>query len=243
MTNGMSLIDWTLWDVDPHPVSSNISGRIRQLVRDGKLLPGDRIPAERALAARLGVSRATVREALQELELRGLISRTPGRGTLVAEIPRPQVYARLIGTMGGSTRVLREVMDLRAAVEPPIAERAASRGTSDQVEELRRLIDQAMQEFREGVARERYIELDVAFHTCLARMTQNAMLERLLAVTHEWMAPSRRTELASDRRIRSSLNAHRSIFEAIQRHDATSARDEMALHIEEILLMITPESS
>jgi DNA-binding FadR family transcriptional regulator len=145
--------------------------------------------------------------------------------------------------MGGSTRVLREVMDLRAAVEPPIAERAASRGTPDQVSELSGLVDQAMGEFRGGVARERYIELDVAFHTCLARMTQNAMLERLLAVTHEWMAPSRSTELASDRRIRSSLRAHRAILEAVQRHDPESARDEMALHIEEILLMITPEGS
>lgn len=237
------LIDWSLWQRDPHPVSSNISGRITQLVRDGILLPGDRIPAERALAARLGVSRTTVREALQELELRGLISRKPGRGTLINEIPRPHVHAGLIGTMGGSTRVLREVMDLRAAVEPPIAERAALRGTSDQVEKLGRLSDQAMHEFRQGVARERYVELDVAFHSCLARMTQNAMLERLLAVTHEWMAPSRSNQLASERRIRSSLNAHRAILEAVEQHDAASAREEMALHIEEIQIMIIPQSS
>lgn len=235
------MIDWTSWDVVPHPVSSTISGRITRLVREGTLLPGDRIPSERELATRFGVSRATVREALRELQLRGLVSRRPGRGTVIEEIPRPQVHAGLLGTMGGSARVLREVMDLRAAVEPPIAERAASRGTSDQVDELRQLVAQATQEHRDGVARERYIELDVAFHACLARMTQNAMLERLLAVTHEWMTPSRSTALASERRIRSSLSAHRTILEAVERHDAPSARDEMAIHIEEILLMITQE--
>jgi GntR family transcriptional repressor for pyruvate dehydrogenase complex len=98
-----------------------------------------------------------------------------------------------------------------------------------------------MHEFKHGVNDQRYVELDVAFHSALARMTQNTMLERLLEVTQEWMAPSRSRHLASERRTRSSLRAHRAIFEAVRRQDAESARDEMALHIEEILSMIIPE--
>jgi len=234
-------MEWSHWDLMAPSASTSIAARISRLVHDGELAPGDRIPGERELAARLKVSRATVREALRELELRGLISRTPGRGTVIEDIPRPHVHAGLLGTMRASSRVLREVMDLRAVVEPPIAERAASRAGADQVRELRELLEQAEREHADGVRGERYTELDLAFHACLARMTQNPMLERLLAVTHEWMAPSRSPALESDQRIRRSLSAHRAILDAIERSDAHRAREEMDKHIDEILQTITGE--
>lgn len=234
--------EWSHWGLLSQPASSSIAGRLGSLIREGRLRPGDRIPAEREIASRLKVSRATVRDALRELELRGMVSRRPGRGTVVEDLPRPQLHAGLLGTMHGSDRVVREIMDLRAVIEPPMAERAASRATADQRRELRDLLAQSVREHRDGVPPARYIELDIAFHTCLARMTQNTMLDRLLRVTQEWMAPSRTPALESEERIRSSLSAHRAIAEAVDLQDSTAARDEMAKHIEEILLMITRET-
>lgn len=236
------MIDLSLLEGEQLSASDSISGRLDQLIRSGKLRAGDRIPAERELSAHLGVSRAVVRDAFRDLEMRGLISRRPGRGTLVTQIPRPEVHAGLLGTMDGSTRMLREVMDLRAVVEPPIAERAASRATKDQVQRLQALVDQATREFAAEGALEHLAQLDVDFHTSLAQMTGNPILERLLAVTNGWMAPSRSQQLQSHRRIRSSLNAHRLILDAVQRRDPLAARTQMATHIEEILVVITGDT-
>lgn len=233
-------LEWTHWETLAPSAADSIAARLSRLVRDGELRPGDRIPSERELALRLKVSRATVRDALRELELRGLVSRTPGRGTLIRDVPRPHVHAGLLGTMAASTRVLREVMDLRAVIEPPIAERAASRATPEQVRELHALVDEAERAHLTEPP-ERYAELDVAFHACLARMAQNPMLDRLMAVTQEWMAPSRSPALASEERVRRSLAAHRSILDAVERSEAHTAREEMDKHIQEILQTITGE--
>ena len=229
--------EWAHWDTLSLSAADSIATRMSRLVREGVLGPGDRIPGERELALRLKVSRATVRDALRELELRGLISRTPGRGTVIREVPRPNVHAGLLGTMPASSRVLREVMDLRAVVEPPIAERAASRATPEQVRELRSLVDDA-ERARHEESPERYSELDVAFHACLGRMAQNPMLDRLIAVTQEWMAPSRSPALTSEARIRRSLAAHHAILDAVERSDPRMAREEMDRHIQEILQTI-----
>ena len=129
-------------------------------------------------------------------------------------------------------------MDLRGVVEPPIAERAAIRASDDQIAQLSDLVDQATSEIARGVDPQRYVELDVAFHLTLAQMTMNPMLEKLLKLTNEWMAPSRRISLETEHRIRTSLAAHRLILQAIQQRDPEAASREMGRHINDILIVI-----
>lgn len=232
------MIDWARLAKEERSAPTTISARISHLISDGTLTAGERIPGERDLSAALGVSRATVREALRELELRGLIDRRRGRGTVVVETQRPEMSASLLGDIDSTARVLREVMDLRGVIEPPIAERAAIRASDDQITRLSDLVDQATSETTRGVDPQRYVELDVAFHLMLAQMTMNPMLEKLLRVTNEWMAPSRRTPLETEHRIRTSLAAHRLILQAIQQRDPEAASREMGRHINDILILI-----
>ncbi|KQU70174.1 FadR/GntR family transcriptional regulator [Phycicoccus sp. Root101] len=232
------MIDWQHLAHEQRSAPTTISARIHELISDGDLVPGERIPAERELSTALGVSRATVREALRELELRGLIDRRRGRGTVVVESQRPEITSSLFGDIDPTTRALREVMDMRGVIEPPIAERAATRASTDQIERLADLVAQAADEIDRGVDPQRYVELDVAFHLTLARMTANPLLERLLTVTHEWMAPSRRSSLETETRIHRSLAAHRRILDAVQRHDPAAASREMTAHINDILTVI-----
>ncbi|MEA2256189.1 MAG: GntR family transcriptional regulator, transcriptional repressor for pyruvate dehydrogenase complex, partial [Solirubrobacteraceae bacterium] len=92
----------------PAQVTDGLSTTLEQMIEDGALGDADRLPPERELAQRLGVSRTSLREALHELELKGLIDRRPGRGTVV-------VAGRgdsLLGHMEAAERGLREVMDL-----------------------------------------------------------------------------------------------------------------------------------
>lgn len=237
------MIDWAGLNAAPHSAPQDISARLFGLIQTGALPPGARLPPERELSEYLHVSRATIREALRELELRGMVDRRRGRGTVIVETPRSLSAASLLGDLTPTARAIREVMDLRAVVEPPIAERAAQRANPAQIAELKDLVDTAIRETRDGVATERYISLDIAFHTCLARMTQNPMLEQLLTVTNEWMSPSRRTVLQTDRRIRRSLAAHRLIVDAVEGRDSVAAKAEMATHLEEILEVIIQDDS
>jgi GntR family transcriptional repressor for pyruvate dehydrogenase complex len=233
-------VDWSAL-AGGRTAGGRLTGELARMIRDGSLVAGDRIPAERELAGLIGVSRASVREALRELELRGMLDRRPGRGTVVTDAPRPDLDAGLLGSVDVAGRMLREVMDLRAVVEPPIAERAAARGTPAEVEALRALLEDGEAAAEGGVkASRRYAVLDVEFHLALARMTHNPLLDRLLAVTNEWMAPSRQTALQSARRIEVSLAAHKKIYAAVAGRDPDGAAAAMGEHLDQIQRLIVP---
>jgi DNA-binding FadR family transcriptional regulator len=137
--------------------------------------------------------------------------------------------------------MLREVMDLRSVVEPPISERAAARGTSVEVEALRALVEESEAAAHGGEKDYgRYVELDVEFHLALARMTHNPFLGRLLEVTNEWMAPSRQSALVSTRRIEASLAAHKKICAAVGDRDPDRASAAMSEHLDQIQRLIVP---
>jgi DNA-binding FadR family transcriptional regulator len=233
-------VDWSAL-AGGRTAGGRLAGELSRMIRDGSLVAGDRIPAERELAELVGVSRASVREALRELELRGMLDRRPGRGTVVTDAPRPELDAGLLGSVDVAGRMLREVMDLRAVVEPPITERAAARGTPAEVEALRVLLEDSA-EAAQGAEPDyrRYVDLDVEFHLALARMTHNPLLDRLLAVTNEWMAPSRQSALQSARRIEVSLAAHRTIYAAVAGRDPDAAAAAMREHLDQIQRLIVP---
>ena len=214
-----------------------LAGELARMIRDGTLVAGDRIPAERELAELVGMSRASVREALRELDLRGMLDRRPGRGTVVVDAPRPELDAGMLGSIDAAGRMLREVMDLRAVVEPPISERAAARGTSAEVEALGDLVADG-----EAAAHDygRYVELDVEFHLALARMTHNPFLDRLLQVTNEWMAPTRQNAPQSARRVEVSLAAHKKICAAVADREPERAAAAMREHLDQIQGLIVP---
>lgn len=231
-------VDWSALGVG-QSVSGRLAVELTRMIQDGSLVAGDRIPAERELAELVGVSRASVREALRELELRGMLDRRPGRGTVVLDAPRPDLDAGLLGSVDAAGRLLREVMDLRAVVEPPITERAATRGTPAEIDALRTLVEESEAAARNGdQSFERYAVLDVEFHLALARMTHNPLLNRLLEVTNEWMAPSRQKALQSARRVEVSLAAHKKIYAAVADRDPDAAAAAMREHLEQIQRLI-----
>lgn len=233
-------VDWSTL-TGGQTTGGRLAGELVRMIRDGSLVAGDRIPAERELAELVGMSRASVREALRELELRGMLDRRPGRGTVVVDAPRPDLDAGLLGSVDTAGRMLREVMDLRAVVEPPITERAAARGTAVEVEALRVLVEDSEVAAHGGEKDYgRYVDLDVEFHLALARMTHNPFLGRLLEVTNEWMAPSRQSALQSTRRIEVSLAAHKKIYAAVADRDPDRASAAMREHLDQIQRLIVP---
>lgn len=232
----MSALDNASLAIASSSLSEELSERLIRMITNEDLAPGTKLPNERELAETSGISRTSVREALRDLELRGLISRKPGRGTVVEPQARPEIDAQMLGTMDGSQRTLREVMDLRATIEPPITERAASRANTGELSALLRPLEDAETELRDPhPSVELLIRRDVEFHVGVAQVTHNPMLSRLLEVTNEWNAPSRQSYLQTTARIEQSAAAHRRIYEAIRARDSTAAYQAMASHIREVV--------
>lgn len=208
-------------------VPDRLSVDLERLILDGELAPGDRLPPERELADHFGVSRVSIREALRELENLGLIDRKPGRGTIVLA-PGDRLTV-LSGALDQDPE-LHHIMELRAIVEPPIARLTANRATERDITQLRELIE-AMER---DVTKERYAELDRAFHQSIAQYAHNPLLEFINERIAQQIAPSRASRYQTkERRVMSSA-AHRRIYEAIAAGDGALAEQEARAHVLDI---------
>ncbi|PRI11057.1 FadR/GntR family transcriptional regulator [Leucobacter massiliensis] len=212
-------------------VPDRLSVDLERLILEGKLTPGEKVPPERELAEYFGVSRPSIREALRELENRGLIDRKPGRGTIVLSPGErsngSDVVAEAISAMRPE---LRDIMELRAIVEPPIARITAARATPRDLAQLRELVE-AMEA---DVSKERYAELDRAFHQAIAQYAHNPLLALINEQIAQQIAPSRASRYQTKARRQASSVAHRRIFEAIAAGDGERAEQEARDHVLDI---------
>ncbi len=208
-----------------------LSVDLERLILDGKLEPGERLPPERELAEMLSVSRVSIREALRELENRGLIDRRPGRGTIVLRPgERASISESVLSRVGELNPELRDIMELRAIVEPPIARITASRATPRDLVQLRELVEAMESE----VDSDRYAELDRAFHQSIAQYAHNPLLELINEQIATQIAPSRASRYQTAKRRAISSAAHRRIYEAISTADGDAAEREARDHVLDI---------
>ena len=212
-------------------VTDGVTGVLLAMIQDGTLGQDERLPPERVLAAQLGVSRTSLREALHELELKGLIDRRPGRGTIVVDPGRGGMGESLLGHMEEGERGLREVMDLRGVIEPPIAGRAAQRATANDIEAMRAILEQMRGEAtapRVGAARHRVPRRHRARHPQPAARAAHALR---VGVDRRGPAPPRRAAAAAASA--RSARTRRSLAR-IEARDADGAALAMARHIAEV---------
>ncbi len=232
--DGSPVVDWSQLAVDTASLPDTLSSMIERLLLQGELPAGARLPTERQLAAQLGVSRASVREAIHELRLKGLVERRPGRGTVVLNADGASRGDLLLGMMAPDSRDLRSILDFREAIEPPITSRAALRATPSDLGSLRAVVADM-----ERASPAAYGGLDRHFHLLVARTTHNPLLERLADVTAEWMASIRRDSLQSPQRRTASMSGHRAILDAIVRHDAEAAAAATLAHVRSVGSILT----
>ncbi len=203
--------------------------QLAELIRQGQLQPGDRLPPERELAERLGVSRSSVREALRILELHGLVARRPGTGTVIAG-GTPQGLIRSLTQLA-----LHDVIELRLIVEPAVAALAAERATPADIARLEDILREQEAQIRRG---ETGAAADAAFHLAIAQATHNRALVRLAEALAEILAVSRDPCVQTPQRSRLSLQSHRQILGAIKAGSPAAARQTMEDHIRRVDLSL-----
>ena len=220
-------------------VPDRLSLDIERAILEGELKPGDRLPNEQALAEQLGVSRVSIRQALHELEQRGLLDRKPGRGTTVRAASlqsgtAAHSLAAVLTAMTGRGTELTQIMELRALIEPPIAALAAARVTPRDIEQLRTFISDMENETDLA----RYSELDRAFHQAISQYTHNPLMAQLTDLIATQIAPSRRSTLQTPQRRHTSNDGHRLIFAAIEKQDSAMAEAAARAHVETVFEQI-----
>jgi len=156
--------------------AQSIATHLEQMILDGTLSPEHRIPSERQLSARLGVSRAIVREALHELQGRGMIETRHGKGSFVACVVPPLDASTPLQLFSGHSRSLYDLFEVREQLEGQAAYLAAERATQkDQY-----LITKAFQAM-EAADPLTNADLDHAFHRSIAEASHNPVLVHVLS--------------------------------------------------------------
>ncbi len=203
--------------------------QILEMLISGGLNPGERLPPERELCARLNVSRTVVREALNLLEARGLISIEHGRGAVVSGGNIGAVRDTLELLLRVRPKALWELLEIRNILEVEIAGLAAERAGEEDVSAMRIQLERMLASID---APEGYIDADVEFHSLLARGARNEVLLTMLEPVVDLLRASR--QVSASRRPGSALRAvgeHEEILRRVEVGDAEGARREMRAHL------------
>ncbi|HLI48496.1 MAG TPA: FadR/GntR family transcriptional regulator [Chthonomonas sp.] len=209
---------------------NRIVENIESLLEESRLQPGDKLPTERELAQRFGVSRTVIREAIVALEAKGLLESAP-RGGSIVRLPEARTVARSLAfylRQGTQGVVGQHIHEVRRTLELDIAEHAALRRTKEDLIALKALLDEMA-----GLAdaRDRWVQNDVEFHHTLAKATQNPLYPLLLESIADIMLQVRRLAVNVRGSFENALDHHRAIFTYIQRGDAEGARQAMWEHL------------
>jgi DNA-binding FadR family transcriptional regulator len=205
-----------------------VAAQLEAEVLSGDLEPGAKLPSERELALRMGVSRPLVREALRSLVERGLVEISPGRGTFVSE-----------GSIAAAVRPLgrhyirqkitpHHLIEVRTIIEPAAARLAAERATDAEIAALGHVVEQVANA-ASVLERARW---DITLHALVARMSHNPVIETtfesIATLVFELMLRSQ-----SDAKVvAASAPFHRKVYEAIRDRDPEAAYEAMRAHHE-----------
>lgn len=213
-------------------LSEEIAAQIERMILNQEIRVGGALPAERQLAAQVGVSRNILREATRMLVQKGLLEVRPGSGTYVVR-PGTEFLRDFLDLFVRTNEFgLFDLIEARQALEVQIAELAAQRATEDDC----RSISRYMEELSGGALDpERYIEADVGFHAALGKAARNEILQQLLTSIRGAMRENIRI-LVTHRpvAVEGATSAHRRIAEAICNHDSGEARLAMQDHLQGI---------
>lgn len=190
-----------------------------------QLGPGDRLPAERELAESLGVSRATLAQALVALEVLGVIEVQHGSGAVLVYRP---TLAGVIRQLREHEQRLPEITEARSTLEVKLASLAAERRTEEDLDRIRTALQVMADEIAAG---DRGAHGDELFHQAVTRAARSRVLQQMMAFIAEMVLETRLESLSQPGRPEQSLASHRVIFAAIEKGDPAAASRAMQEHI------------
>ena len=220
-------------------VYEEVAKQIERLIIN-KLKPGDKLPSERELAETLRVSRSSIRDAIRSLELMGLVEPRQGTGTIVREVSSESVLHPFANALKRRRELVSELLDFRKMLEPPLAARAATHASDEDISEMDEILGRQEAKQSRG---EPAVAEDAEFHYSVALASDNSVVLKVLDILMDLLRDTRERSLQLEGRPQKSLAGHRRVLAAIKRHDAEAAKSAMRRHIEDVEEIVLNEFS
>lgn len=212
--------------------SDKIIRQVRQLITSGQLNPGDRLPSERKLSERLGVSRGHVRDAIKKLEFYGILKTLPQSGTVVAGIGINALEGLISDVLKIENSDFAALVETRVMLETESAKLAAIRRTDKNILDLGQALKAYARKLKSGKP---VVEEDLMFHLNITEATQNTVLKSLmLIITPDIIKNFIQLDICNDQRTTSVLQEHERILQHIIEKNPEGAAAAMRTHLKDV---------
>lgn len=221
--------------IKPRRISDQVFDQLRELIFRGELKPGQRIMAERKLCEVMGVSRTSVRDAINRLVTLGLLEHKQGQGTYVRSLVNSSNNPVALA-MESENASLEDLLEVRMGIECSAAAYAANRAEPEDIRLIEISLEELKTEFESGRLG---TQADVAFHMAIAYATKNPVQVNIMKNLYDFLFHGIRENLAQlyekPGNIEKICEQHLSIFNTIADHDPDEAYRAMRTHIQFVL--------
>jgi GntR family transcriptional regulator, transcriptional repressor for pyruvate dehydrogenase complex len=213
--------------------------KVREIIIENNMKPGDKLPSESELIELFKVSRPTIREAMKILKAENIIEIQQGRGTFVSE--KTGINGDPLGlNFADQKTLLKNLLEARLIIEPPITLLAAQRATDSDVKHLEDIIGK-MTDL--NIHDQNSKELDLEFHTAIAKATGNDVLYRVVPIINESIMKGYGETVNNKESFERAYESHVKIFNAIKNKEFLTAKYESESHIRKTLEDVFSDSS
>ena len=227
-----SKVDFDKAMIDRTPVSQTVARQIQKMIQSGEIAASQRLPSQRQLSEKLGVSRSSLREALMTLETLGFVKTYSGSGTIVCD-PNVNPSPDSSHWRYSNRYDMRDVFEVRMLLEGRLAKHAAQTTTADDIDILKATTDrmEAAWEKNDLIIN---VEEDQAFHQHIAKKCRNVLLSQQYEAIVPLLIETQRQPIpfTEVNRMAESIAEHRAIIKALHERDSVAAEEAMNLHIQ-----------
>lgn len=209
--------------------SDIIIRQIRELIKNGRLQPGDKLPSEAALQKKFEVKRGVVRDALKKLEFYGILKTKPQSGTIIANLGPQALEGLLTNILKLEKNDYESLHDTRMVLEGHAAALAATRADEAMINELEELKKAYENKTKSG---DRALNADIFFHLKIAEAADSSVLNSLITmISPDILSMFYKLNRTSEKRLLDTIEEHSRIFQAIKERDPSKAEQAMRDHI------------
>lgn len=205
-----------------------IISKIRDLIHFKNLEPGDKLPSERMLSEKFGVSRSNIKEAIRKLEFYGILISKPQSGTFIANIGPVAMKGMLEDILRLDDPDFRSLVETRILLELKTSSLAALHRTDEDLAQMKAALEAYSDKVMNG---EDAVQEDLLFHLSIAKASGNSLMNMfMLIITPEIITNFEKYHVCDENQAFVGIQEHKDIYEAIKQQDPKLAKEKMKVH-------------
>lgn len=209
-------------------IQTEIIEKIREYINFKNLEPGDKLPSERMLSERFGVSRGNLREAIQTLEFYGLLKSIPQSGTFVANIGVIALNGMISDILNLDKPDFKSLVETRILLELKTVRLAALRRTDEQLTQMEKALEAYT---KKAIRGEDAVQEDLLFHLAIAKASGNSTMNTwMLVITPEIITNFEKYHVCDENQAFMGIAEHKAIYQAIKDQKPKEAKKQMKIH-------------